>query len=88
MTRMGSRVNEKGSMTERLDRIESILQVLAQETLANTRAVAGNAQATANNAQAIAELRFSIAELRGSIAELRDVSEQQNRAITYLMSKD
>ncbi len=40
-------------MSERLDRVEAILQVLAQETLAN-----------AQNTEAIANLRASIAELR------------------------
>ncbi len=68
-------------MSERLDRVEAILQVLAQETLANAQAIAQNTQAIAQNTEAIANLR-------ASIAELRDVVEQQNRAITYFMSQD
>ncbi|MFQ3583674.1 MAG: hypothetical protein SNJ85_01880 [Cyanobacteriota bacterium] len=63
-------------MSGRLDRVEAILQVLAQETLANAQAIVQNTEVIAN--------------LRASIVELRDVVEQQNCAIPipYLMSQD
>ena len=89
-------------MSERLERVEAILEVLAQQTLANAQATARNTEAierlfaaTAQNTEAIgqvfaaiAQTRESIAELRASIAELRQVVEQQNRAINYLLSQD
>jgi len=68
-------------MSERLERVEAILEVLAQQTLAN-------AQATAQNTEAIGRAFEAIAELRARIAELREVVEQQNRAIAYLLSQN
>jgi hypothetical protein len=60
--------------SDRLDRIEQILEVLARETLANTRAIADNTRAIADNAQAIAAMTESIQQLK--------------RTVDYLLSQD
>ncbi len=61
--------------------LNQIMQTLAQEQVTLNQTIQAVAQQTSQNSRDIAELRVSI-------AELRDVVEQQNRAITYLISKD
>ncbi|MFS8867380.1 hypothetical protein [Synechococcus sp. H65.1] len=78
-------------MSERLERVEAILEVLAQQTLANaqnTEVIRRAFEAIAQNTEAIGRAFEAIDKLRARIAELRDVVEQQNRAITYLLSQD
>jgi hypothetical protein len=59
---------------DRLSRIERIIEILATETLANTRAIAANVQANAINTQAIADLTENMQQMR--------------RTVEYLISRD
>ncbi|MFS8879136.1 hypothetical protein [Synechococcus sp. H55.11] len=61
---------------------------LAQQTLANAQATAQNTEAIGRAFEAIAQNTEAIGRVFEAIAELREVVEQQNRAITYLLSQD
>ncbi|MFS8886485.1 hypothetical protein [Synechococcus sp. H70.2] len=70
------------------ERVEAILEILAQQTLANAQANAQNPEAIGQAFEAIAQSTEAIGQNAQAIAELREVVEQQNRAIAYLLSQD
>ncbi|UFP93450.1 hypothetical protein [Gloeobacter morelensis] len=76
------------STEQRLDRIENILEVLASETLSNTRAIAAGAGVAAANAQANAANAQAIAANAQAIAQMTEGIQQLKRTVDYLMSQD
>ncbi|WP_206338313.1 hypothetical protein, partial [Synechococcus sp. 65AY6Li] len=74
-------------MSERLERVEAILEVLAQQTLANAQATARNTEAierlfaaTAQNTEAIGQAFAAIGQNAEAIGRVSTVTVQNTEA--------
>jgi methyl-accepting chemotaxis protein len=77
--------NSNGS-SDRLDRIEALVEANSRAIAENNRAIAENSQAIAQNSQAIAENRSTIAENSRAIAEQRESIAQLAQAAQAALS--
>lgn len=76
--------NSNENNSDRLDRIEAIVESNSRAIAKNSQTIAENSQTIAENSQAIAENSQAIAQQRQSIEQQRQSIEQQRQSIEQL----
>ena len=73
--------------SDRLDRMEALLQETIKITQANSQAIAKTTKLAESNSRDIAETRQAIAETRQAIAETNKLAESNGRTIQGMLSQ-
>ena len=73
---------------ERLTRIERLIELTAEQSVATDRKIADNADQIAHNAKQIAKLEVAIAETHTFILKLERKVDQLSSVIAHLVGRD